>query len=221
LPPRREKNADSLFFIFYRAKKQMLAAGGDGHGQSHEAAVALVPAAAPACPPPPPPIRALGAAAAPAPLPAPSGYHTGERPRNRDRWRVGQSPRSLATEPACQRQRYSWTLALPAARKGLRADTARTSEQQARQSSDTALATRAAPTPCAGPRDREREQRTDAAPAARRAAPGAAGGLPRLRGGSPARSPSDSAGAEVTGSRSLSCGARFCCCSSSRARRST
>ena len=146
---------------------------------------------------------------------------TGERPRNRDRWRVGQSPRSLATEPACQRQRYSWTLALPAARKGLRADTARTSEQQARQSSDTALATRAAPTPCAGPRDREREQRTDAAPAARRAAPGAAGGLPRLRGGSPARSPSDSAGAEVTGSRSLSCGARFCCCSSSRARRST
>ena len=143
----------------------------------------------PAPPAPAPRTRALGAAAAPAPLPAPSGYHTGERPRNRDRWRVGQSPRSLATEPACQRQRYSWTLALPAARKGLRADTARTSEQQARQSSDTALATRAAPTPCAGPRDREREQRTDAAPAARRAAPGAAGGLPRLRGGSPARSP--------------------------------
>ena len=99
MPSRREQNSDSSFFIFNRAKKQMLAAGGDGHGQSHEAAVALVPAAAPA------------------PLPAPSGYHTGERPRNRDRWRVGQSPRSLATEPACQRQRYSWTLALPAARR--------------------------------------------------------------------------------------------------------
>ena len=201
----------------------MLAAGGDGHGQSHEAAGALVPVVAPALVPPPAPPRSgsrccCSSSSAAQRHPC---YHTGERPRNRDHWRVGQSPRSLAAEPACQRQRYSWTLALPAARKGLRADTARTPEQQARQSSDTALATRAAPTPCAGPRDREREQRTDAAPAARRAAPGAAGGLPRLRGGSPARSPSDSAGAEVTGSRSLSCGARFCCCSSSRARRST
>ena len=59
MPYRGELFSDSLFFIFNRAKKQMLAAGGDGHGQSHEAAVALVPAAAPALPPPPPP-RALG-----------------------------------------------------------------------------------------------------------------------------------------------------------------
>ena len=185
--------------------------------------VALVPVVAPALVPPPPRphprARALGAAAAPAPLP--SGYHTGERPRNRDRWRVGQSPRSLAAEPACQRQRYSWTLALPAARKGLRADTARTPEQQARQSSDTALATRAAPTPCAGPRIEKGSSARTQHPPRGAPPPVRPGGLPRLRGCSPARSPSDSAGAEVTGSRSLSCGARFCCCSSSRARRST
>ena len=52
--PRRELFADSSFFILNRAKKQMLAAGGDGHGQSHEAAVALVPVVAPALVPPPP-----------------------------------------------------------------------------------------------------------------------------------------------------------------------
>ena len=198
----------------------MLAAGGDGHGQSHEAAVALVPAAAPALPPLPPPPRSgsrccCSSSSAAQRHPC---YHTGERPRNRDHWRVGQSPRSLAAEPACQRQRYSAGHSPFPQHEGFASRHRSTSEQHDR------ARTRRWPhaqleRPVRGPGSRKgaahgRSTRREAR---------------RLRCGRRAPSApwmqpspgSDSAGAEVTGSRSLSCGARFCCCSSSRARRST